>query len=201
MRILTGRQTTALKVALYGPEGIGKTTFASQFPKPLFIDTEGSTKHLDVARLERPASFAVLLEQVRWFRNDGAGYQTLVLDTADWAEQLCAADLCARSQKKGIEDFGYGKGYTYLGEDFAKLLKLLEEVTETGRHAVVTAHAKLRKFEQPDELGAYDRWELKLQRTTAPLLKEWADMVLFANYKTYAVKTGEGRVKAQGASG
>ena len=49
----------------------------------------------------------------------------------------------------------------------------------------------MRKFEQPDELGAYDRWELKLGKKTSsqisPLVKEWADMVLFANYKTYAV--------------
>lgn len=31
------------KVVVYGPEGIGKTTFAADFPDPLFIDTEGST--------------------------------------------------------------------------------------------------------------------------------------------------------------
>ena len=29
----------AQKVVFYGPEGIGKTTFASKFPDPLFIDT------------------------------------------------------------------------------------------------------------------------------------------------------------------
>ena len=42
----------------------------------------------------------------------------------------------------------------------------------------------MRKFEQPDEMGAYDRWEMKLSKKVAPLLKEWADMVLFCNYKT-----------------
>ena len=61
----------------------------------------------------------------------------------------------------------------------------------------------MRKFEQPDETGAYDRWELKLSKTTAPLLKEWADMVLFANYKTYVVNVDnqgatKGKNKAQG---
>lgn len=198
MEIITGRQATALKVVVYGPEGIGKTTFASKFPRPVFIDTEGSTKHMDVARTSRPTSWAMLIEQARYFRDHPGEYGTLVLDTADWAEQLCAADLCARSKKPGIEDFGYGKGYTYLAEDFGKLLNLLEEVVERGMNVVVTAHAKMRKFEQPDELGAYDRWELKLQKTTAPLLKEWADMVLFANYKTHTIRTDDGKVKAQG---
>ena len=200
MQIITGRQTTPLKVVVYGPEGIGKSTFAAQFPSPVFIDTEGSTKHMDVARTPKPSSWAMLLDQVRWFRDNRSEYATLVLDTADWAEQMCAADLCARNKKAGIEDFGYGKGYTYLGEDFGKLLNLLEEVVEHGMNVVVTAHAKMRKFEQPDEMGAYDRWELKLQKNTAPLLKEWADMVLFANYKTYAVRTNDGKVKAQGGS-
>lgn len=45
----------------------------------------------------------------------------------------------------------------------------------------------MRKFEQPDEIGSYDRWEMKLTKNVAPLVKEWADMVLFANYKTFVV--------------
>ena len=39
---------------------------------------------------------------------------------------------------------------------------------------------------------------MKLSAKTAPLVKEWADMVLFANYKTFAVKTENGKTKGQG---
>lgn len=46
MNITRGKIKSAQKVVIYGPEGIGKSTFASQFPNPLFIDTEGSTKIL-----------------------------------------------------------------------------------------------------------------------------------------------------------
>lgn len=48
--------------------------------------------------------------------------------------------------------------------------------------ACICAECMMRKFEQPDEMGAYDRWELKLQKKTAALVKEWADLLLFANY-------------------
>ena len=89
MEIITGKQATALKIVVYGPEGIGKSTFASKFPRPVFIDTEGSTKHMDVARTPRPTSWAMLMEQVRYFRDRPGEYATLVIDTADWAEQLC----------------------------------------------------------------------------------------------------------------
>lgn len=198
MEIIRGKITGAYKVVIYGPEGIGKSTFASRFPDVLFIDTEGSTKHMDVARLPRPTSWAMLLEEVRYVLRTPGLCRTLAIDTADWAEMLCSESVCAKSQKNGIEDFSYGKGYVYLAEEFGRLLNLLDEIVEQGIHVVVTAHARMRKFEQPDEMGAYDRWEMKLQKNTCPLLKEWADMVLFANYKTYVVQSEEKKNKAQG---
>lgn len=198
MEIIRGKLPGALKVVVYGPEGIGKSTFASQFPGPLFIDTEGSTRHMDVARTPKPTSWPMLLGLVDEVIRDPSLCRTLVVDTMDWAELMCTQYVCDKYQKKSIEEFGYGKGYTYLSEEFGRLLNQLSEVVERGVHVVVTAHAKMRKFEQPDELGAYDRWEMKLSSKIAPLVKEWADMVLFASYKTYAVKTEGGKVKGQG---
>ncbi len=70
-----------------------------------------------------------------------------------------------------------------------------------GHNVVMTAHAKLSKFEQPDEMGQYDRWTMKTSKQVAPLIREWCDMLLFANYKTIVVKDGDGKNaknKAQG---
>lgn len=202
MKITRGILDRPQKVVVYGPEGIGKSTFASCFPAPLFLDVEGGTHRLNVARMDPPpVSWTGLLEAVKEFLQEKpADFSTLVLDTADWAEQLCTASVCAKAQKQGIEDFGYGKGYVYLSEEFGKLLNLLEDVVKAGYHVVILAHAKMRKFEQPDELGSYDRWEMKLSRNVAPMVKEWADMVLFANYKTIVVATDDKgtKHKAQG---
>lgn len=204
MQIIRGKIPSAKKCILYGPEGIGKSTFASKFPDPVFIDTEGSTKDMDVARTPAPSSWQMLMDQVRYFIGHPQELKTLIIDTADWAEQLCVADVCSRFQKAGIEDFGYGKGYTYLQEEFGRLLNLLTELVEQKEvNVVLTAHAKMRKFEQPDELGAYDRWEMKLTKQVAPMVKEWADMVLFANYKTIVINVDgqgaqKGKNKAQG---
>ena len=205
MNIIRGKIKSAQKVVVYGPEGIGKSTFASQFPEPLFIDTEGSTKKLDIARLDnKPTSWTMLKNQIAYVKAHPQICKTLVIDTIDWAEQLCIDDLCAVHGKKGIEDFGYGNGYVYEKEEFGRFLNSLEELISLGIHVVLTAHAQLRKFSQPDEFGEYDRWELKLGKKTAsqisPLVKEWADMVLFANYKTVAVSVDDKgkKFKAQG---
>lgn len=204
MEITRGKIQKAKKIVIYGPEGIGKSTFASKFPDPVFIDTEGSTNDMDVARLPRPTSWNMLFDEIDYVKNNPGVCKTLVIDTIDWAELLCVEHICAIYNKKGIEDFGYGNGYVYTKEEFGRFLNRLSDLIEVNVNVVLTAHAQLRKFEQPDEMGAYDRWELKLgkktQSQTSPLVKEWADMLLFANYKTYSVSVDEKgkKHKAQG---
>lgn len=187
-------------MVLYGPEGIGKSTFAAQLPQPLFIDTEGGTRHLDVQRFaERPSSWTQLLEQVKYVQSHPEVCRTLVIDTADWAEALCVRHICDKAQLGGLEDFGYGKGYVYLQEEFARLLQLLTDLAEgRGVNVLLTAHAAMRKFEQPQEMGAYDRWELKLSKKVAPLVKEWADLLLFANYEVITLTDANKHKKATG---
>lgn len=204
MKITRGKIASAQKVVIYGPEGIGKSTFAAQFPEPLFIDTEGSTKNMDVARMDKPSSWTMLRNQVAYVKANPHVCRTLVIDTIDWAEKLCVEDLCAVHNKRGIEDFGYGNGYVYESEEFGRFLNSLEDLVDIGVNVVLTAHAQLRKFTQPDEFGEYDRWELKLGKKTgsliSPLVKEWADILLFANYKTVAVAADDKgkKFKAQG---
>lgn len=204
MEIIRGKIPGAKKVVIYGPEGIGKSTFAAQFPDPVFIDTEGSTKDMDVDRYPKATSWQMLLEQLTYTKNNPSVCKTLVIDTIDWAEQMCIEAVCAKHRKNGIEEFGYGNGYVYVKEEFGRFLNQLSEVIEAGVNVVLTAHAQIRKFEQPDEMGAYDRYELKLGKKTAsqtsPLVKEWTDMLLFANYKTYSVSVDEKgkKNKAQG---
>ena len=198
LKISNGRIARAQKVVLYGSEGIGKSTLAAMFPNPLFIDTEGGTAHMDVRRIAKPGTWVELMDILNEVSMTPDICGSLVIDTADWAEQLAVSHVCAKYKKAGLEDFGYGKGHTYLAEEFTPFFRALDRIIAAGIHVVVTAHAKMRKFEQPDEMGAYDRWEMKLSKQVAPLLKEWCDLLLFCNYKTIVVATKNDTKKAQG---
>lgn len=203
MKITKGKRARAQKVVIYGTEGIGKSSLASQFPEPLFIDTEGSTDNMDVARLDKPTSWIMLNNQIAFVKANPTVCKTLVIDTIDWAESLCVDNLCAMHGKKGIEDFGYGNGYVYAKEEMGRFLNKLQDLIEIGINVVLTAHAQIRKFELPDEMGSYDKYELKLGKKTssqtAPLVKEWADLLLFCNYKTYLISQEKStKKKAQG---
>lgn len=188
MKITKGKIPSAIKTIVYGVEGIGKSTFASKFPSPLYIDTEGSTKQLDVNRLPNPESWSELLEEVQYVIANPDVCKTLVIDTADWAEKLAIIKVCEQHKVEGLPDIPYGYGYIYLEQEFKNLLNLLDQVIKEGIHVVITSHAIIRTFSQPGGLDTYDRYELKLQKKTTPLLKEWSDLLLFANYKTRVIK-------------
>lgn len=201
LKINRGATVHPQKVVIYGVEGIGKTTLAAQFPDPLFIDTEGGTEGYDVARTQAPQSWTALKDLVRAVAAERP-CGTLVLDTADWAERLLCAELCAKNKWQSMEALNYGKCWQYALEEFGRLLDLLTDVRDAGMNVVVTAHATVSKFDQPDEAASYDRWTMKMYKKDAALLKEWADALLFVNYKTVVEMVGEGfsaKGKARGA--
>lgn len=197
IEIKKGKQSTPVKAVVYGPEGIGKSTFASQWPAPLFLDLEGGTARLDVARVVCPTAAAVD-QAVTEMTTNPQGFRTLVIDTADWLEKALIERVCQAANQTSIEGFGYGKGYTHLAEAWKRFLDSLNAMqAKNGMHVLLLAHAAMRKQELPDEAGAFDRWELKLLKQSPALVKEWADLVLFANYKTLVVEV-DGKKKGQG---
>jgi energy-coupling factor transporter ATP-binding protein EcfA2 len=197
MKVISGKVQKAQRVVVYGPEGIGKSTFASHFPKPIFIDVEGGTNHIDCDRMERPLSFSAIMAEIKDAMH--SDYQTIVVDTIDWAERLAVEQICAEGNVSSIEDFGYGKGYTFIGEHIGKLLNLLWEASEHGKHVVLLGHSILKKMERPNE-SPFDRYEISLTKQVAPMVKKWADMILFINYE-YIIFDEKGSTKKKATGG
>lgn len=202
MELTSGLRQEPQRIVIYGPEAIGKSTLASKLPDPVYIDVEGSTSDLDVVRTPSPSSWRALIDMTNEFITNHHGRQSLIIDTADWAERLCIAHVCVSNNLTalgGQEDFG--RSYNLLETEWCRWLDLLSRVAASGMHVCLLAHAKMRKFEVPDQAGAYDRWELKLERKSASALKEWARCVLFLNYKTYVVAGDRKGEKAKGTGG
>ena len=108
MEITRGKIKKAKKVVIYGPEGIGKSTFASRFPDPVFIDTEGSTNDMDVARLPRPTSWTMLMEEIDYIKKTPGVGREVGIDTIDWAGQLLVEPMCAERNKYAYGELGCG---------------------------------------------------------------------------------------------
>ncbi len=197
LQISKGKQARPIRATIYGVPGSGKSTLASKLPKPLFLDTEDGSNQLEVDRIT-VKDRRHLEESMRELAKDTLGYKTVVIDTADWAERMLAEHLLRTTGEESIEDFGFGKGYTKLAEQFAKLLALADELIDKGLHVVFLAHAKVQKVSPPDQLNGYDRYELKLSKGSAPLLVEWSELVLFLNFEVALTAGKDGKVKGLG---
>ena len=196
MNITKGPVKSAIKALVYGPEGVGKTTFAAQAPGAVFIDTEGSTRHMDVARFDPPVNLVEVLECLNYTLAHPDQVRTLVIDTVDWLEKIIFNNVCVEKKLQNIEDMGYGKGYVYAKQKMQQLLELLQAIVDRGVNVLLVCHSMIRKFEQPDEMGSYDRYMLKLnEKNIAPLVKEWVDLMLFVNYRTNIVTDSDGKTK------
>lgn len=207
MQVSKGVLKKAVKAVIYGVEGIGKSTLASYAPAPLYVDLDKGTARLDVERVEGIADWSGLLSLMQEFAHGGHPYQTLVIDTADKAAAMCEKFIISARVpgKKSIEDIAYGKGYKMLAEEFSQFLAWCDVVVDAGYNVVIIAHAVQRSVTQPDTMAAYDHWELKLPGNSTnklgPLLKEWADLVLFCSYKLTLVSAGSMGEKKKAVGG
>lgn len=211
LNITRGKLSRPQKVVIYAPEGLGKTTLASQLPSPIFFDFEGGTHHVDVARLE-PSTLAEFEKWARELVKDKQDFRTVVIDTVDWLEEAVVRQVitdAASDNVKSIEDFGFGKGWVHLGERMSHVLSIFDRLIDAGLHVVCLAHCAVRRFDDPKLASGYDRYELKMYKDranakgTAALLKEWADALLFGTFED-KVKPGAAdgaRGRAVAASG
>jgi hypothetical protein len=180
-----GKLDKPMRIVLYGTEGIGKSTFASDAPEPIFLCAEDGTKELDVARFPEPKTWDETLEVLETLRTSKHSFKTLALDTLDWAEPLVWAKVCENASKSDIEAFDFGKGYIAAVDVWRTFLSRLDALVNTrGMHIIALAHSHVRKFNNP-EGGDFDRYEMKLHAKSAGIIKEWCDALLFARLEVF----------------
>lgn len=190
-----GKKAHPLWVTLYASEGLGKSTFGSRAPAPIFIDVERGTFELDVERFvfdesgrTTPETFTEILLALRALEHEEHGFQTVVIDTLDAVEALLHAHICQRDSKTSIEDYGYGKGYVAALDEWRILIAQFERLRRRGINVLTLAHAMVKTFKDPASEG-WDRYQMKLHQAAAGLIKERSDIVLFGKYEEQLVKS------------
>jgi hypothetical protein len=183
--IQRGKQSMPPRLVLYGTEGIGKSTFGSQAPQPIFVQTEDGLNEIACDKFPLATTLEHVLAALAALHAEPHEYQTVVVDSLDWLERLIFDELCRQFNVTSIEkvDGGYAKGYTHALTHWRQVLSLLNRLrVERGMVVLCIAHAKVEKFEDP-ESTAYDRYSPRLNKHACGLICEWADAVLFASRK------------------
>lgn len=216
-----GKRILPPRIVFFGPEGIGKTTFAASCPKPIFIKTEEGSGKLDFARItfknswdqdgrsERREVAEELLEvqdAIQAIADEDHDFKTLVIDSVTGLERLIQRDLCERFNEKDIHgatkgsNFSFEKGYRVAAEEMNKFLETLTYISEQRKMMIVLiAHSAVTKFKSPDT-DDFDYYELAVEKKyCAEVVKKWADAIFFANFERpiLAVEQNFGQKKAK----
>lgn len=126
-------------IGIYGTTGSGKTTIASQFPKPLIIAPDVGFKTLNVHG-QSVFSWADILTVKAQLMQPAVKekFDTIVIDTLDMLMFYLQEHVCSVNNVSTLGDIPYGKGYA----DVSKALrKLLTDLQAAGYGIVILAHS------------------------------------------------------------
>lgn len=180
------------RLVVYGPHGIGKTTFGASAPKPILLPFEDGIGKLDVPHFPLLRTWSETIEALSALYTDEHDFQTVVVDSLDWLEPYVWAETCKRHGQPNVEAFGYGKGFLFACDIWREFFDALVALREHKSMAVVLiAHSEIKAFHDPAN-EPYDRYQLKLQSRAAALVEEWSDCVFFCNFRTFVAKADAG---------
>lgn len=185
--IQRGRASKPPRLVLYGMEGIGKSTFASRFPSPIFIQTEDGLAQIDCARFPLAKTTNDVVAQLDALANEKNDFATVVVDSLDWLERLIWDDVCANAKVDSIEKIGYARGYTHALTFWRKILEQLTTLRENGKIILLLAHAIAEDYSDP-EVAGLKRFTPRLHKTARSLIAEYVDAVFLATRKFGAAK-------------
>ncbi len=183
--IQRGRTSKPPRILCYGVEGIGKSTFGSQAPKPIFIQTEDGLDEIPCDKFPLATNYDEVVAALTTLQREQHEYESIVLDSLDWLERLVWDRLCAEHNAASIEQVagGYSKGYTLALTYWREILDHLNVLrNQRGMVVLLIAHSKVERFEDP-ESSPYDRYSPRVHKHAAALISEWSDAVLFATRK------------------
>lgn len=188
------------RIVLLGVEKIGKSTFAAQFPDPVFIPIKGEQgiDAIDTTQAPLVTEYPQLIETLGVLYGEDHSFKTVVIDSATTLEPLVWDHTCKTVATDkgtfvtgGIESFGYGKGYTNALQFWRELTDGLDALrTEKKMGCILIGHVRVKQFNDPIA-DPYDQYQFDINDKAASLLFRWADCILFANRKVIS-KTIEG---------
>lgn len=190
--VQSGTRAAPPRILVYGIEGIGKSTFASRFPKPVFIRAEDGLDNIYCKSFPVARKFESVVGALDALIREKHDYSTVVIDSLDWLEALIWEMLCEREGVESIEQVGggYAKGYVQALTHWRRVVEKLQTLRlDKGCSIVLTAHAKIEFHDDPET--KFQRFAPQLHRKAYSLLAQWVDVVFFATRSIGAAR-GEG---------
>jgi len=182
-----------------GDAGLGKTSLAATFPKPIFIRAEDGLQAIPVST--RPDAFPLLSnvdmlwEQLTALIKEDHKYKTLVVDSVTQLDTLFTNYIVDTDPKKpkSIAQAlgGYGAGFQALSSLHGRVRKAAGILNETkGMNIVFIAHSETETIELPDA-DPYTRYNIRMQKKSVSHYTDNVDLVGYLKLETHTMGDGE----------
>ncbi len=207
----TVRADQPARVLIYGNEGVGKTTLASEFPNAVFLQCEeGTPGETELTSFGTLPDFNGVMEAMTALYDGEHDFQTLVVDSVTALQAMIFAEVCRRGDEHGnaksrIEDFGYGKGYANAKPVLREFQDGCDALRrDRGMSIVLIAHSVVTTFNDP-ETQAYDRYEIDLHKQlNGQITRDLDAILLLKKPVNMKVEDGKGfnqkRARAEGSA-
>lgn len=194
--ITTGRTRKPETMLIHGVHGIGKSTFGTKAPNPIYITGE-EIEEVDASKFPKCKNWDDFLSYSKFIRDEDHDFKTLVIDTLDSIETLLHNHIL---KEDGADDMaramgGYGKAYTLATQLFQNYRdEYLVPIRENKKMVIILlCHSTKNKFEDPLNQTSYDVFEMKLHKSgkgvgVYTVFSEWVSIIGFANFEVYTVK-------------
>lgn len=185
----------APRIVLYAGEKFGKTSAGCYSTKPVFLMTAGETGLLSLIEANRvPADTAYMPEAKNWsdvwvavreLIQQPHDFQTLVIDTGNGAEQLCAKQICDDHFGGDWSGYNsYGRGNEQASKAWAEFLAELDTLRFQRKMTIlILQHAKVKTFQDPTQGKDWDQWRPEAIEKCWALTHKWADAIIFGGFK------------------
>ena len=182
------------QLCLVGPPKIGKSVFASKFPKPVAICTEAGMVGIPIPTIPGPdpetgmervtETWVDFLACLKWVQTEDHGRKTLIIDTIDVAQRLCEQHIITTVFHGNADSYGsYNRGLIPMRSEFKRVINKLEAIRNNGMNIVLIAHSGLQKGE--DTLGQdYKKQAGDLDPQCWAAVRNHCDQIGYAMVKT-----------------
>ena len=186
---------------LFGEGGMGKTTLAAMFPKPVFIRTEDGTASLagndNVSLFPLATSTQDVLDAIEALATQKHDHKTLVIDSITQLGTMIEAEIVAADPKaKSINQAGggYGAGYSTAAEKHRQIRDWAGSLAyEKGMNVIFIGHADTEMLDLPD-MDAFARYTVRMHKKSLPHYTDNVDLFGLIRLKTF-VRGGDGDKK------
>jgi len=199
-------QNRPVAITILGDAGLGKTSLAASFPKPIFIRSEDGLR--SVPEKMMPDAFPLiksveeLWAQLTALIREEHEYQTLVIDTVTTLDAVFTDHVIDSDPKKpkslNQAHGGYGAGRDMIASLHRRVRNAAGMLMDRGMNVVFVAHAETVRIEPPDA-SAYTKYAMRMnEKSTLPYIDN-VDAIGFIRLETYVV--GDGEVKKAHSDG